>query len=101
MSALETTNISSNSRAARFDLFRRRWLLPWRVRISLPPPLYFMRRAAPLWVLSLGIVSVPLPDRIGQERFGRGWRGRTAVRRGFAPRQGIVADRSRRPATVV
>src|SRR6188768_2160049 len=47
--------ISSYSRAARLDRLRRRWLLPWRVRTSLPAPVYSKRRAAALWVFSFGM----------------------------------------------
>src|SRR5579864_6836896 len=51
----ETGIISSYSRAARFDRLRRRWLLPCRVRTSLPDPVYSNRRAAALWVFNFGI----------------------------------------------
>src|SRR5919199_6646846 len=54
-SPLNTGIISSYSRAARFERLRRRWLLPWRVLTSLPEPVYSKRRAAALWVFSLGI----------------------------------------------
>src|SRR6516165_11371937 len=47
--------ISSYSRAARFDRLRRRWLLPCRVRTSLPDPVYSNRRAAALCVFNFGI----------------------------------------------
>src|SRR5579864_1025400 len=51
----ETGIISSYSRAARFERLRRRWLLPCRVRTSLPDPVYSNRRAAALWVFNFGI----------------------------------------------
>src|SRR5579864_488149 len=51
----DTGIISSYSRAARFDRLRRRWLLPCRVRTSLPDPVYSNRRAAALWVFNFGI----------------------------------------------
>src|SRR5260370_8850989 len=51
----ETGIISSYSRAARFDRLRRKWLLPCRVRTSLPDPVYSKRRAAALWVFNFGI----------------------------------------------
>src|ERR687886_1469897 len=54
-SPLNTGIISSYSRAARLERLRRRWLLPWRVLTSLPEPVYSKRRAAALWVFSLGI----------------------------------------------
>src|SRR6266849_6294565 len=53
----ETSIISSYSRAARFDRLRRKWLLPCRVRTSLPDPVYSKRRAAALCVFNLGMVS--------------------------------------------
>src|SRR6516162_9878057 len=56
----ETGIISSYSRAARFDRLRRRWLLPCRVRTSLPEPVYSNRRAAALWVFNFGIRSTGL-----------------------------------------
>src|SRR5918911_2605755 len=54
-SPASTGIISSYSRAARLERFRRRWLLPWRVRTSLPEPVYSNRRAAALWVFNFGI----------------------------------------------
>src|SRR5579884_2544950 len=54
-SAGETGIISSYSRAARLERLRRRWLLPWRVRTSLPEPVYSKRRAAALWVFNFGM----------------------------------------------
>src|SRR6202158_402903 len=51
----ETGIISSYSRAARFDRLRRKWLLPCRVRTSLPDPVYSKRRAAALCVFNFGI----------------------------------------------
>src|SRR5216684_3795805 len=51
----ETGIISSYSRAARFDRLRRKWLLPCRVRTSLPDPVYSNRRAAALCVFNFGI----------------------------------------------
>src|SRR5712664_4472599 len=53
----ETGIISSYSRAARFDRLRRKWLLPCRVRTSLPDPVYSKRRAAALCVFNFGINS--------------------------------------------
>src|SRR5438105_8244025 len=54
-SRAETGIISSYSRAARLDRLRRKWLLPCRVRTSLPDPVYSKRRAAALWVFNFGI----------------------------------------------
>src|ERR1051326_583278 len=54
-SRADTGIISSYSRAARLDRLRRRWLLPCRVRTSLPEPVYSNRRAAALWVFNFGI----------------------------------------------
>src|SRR5262245_45275618 len=54
-SPVSTGIISAYSRAARFDRLRRKWLLPWRVRTSLPVPVYSNRRAAALWVFNFGI----------------------------------------------
>src|SRR4030081_3195795 len=51
----ETGIISSYSRAARLERLRRKWLLPCRVRTSLPEPVYSKRRAAALCVFSFGI----------------------------------------------
>src|SRR5437016_5838532 len=56
-SRAETGIISSYSRAARLDRLRRKWLLPCRVRTSLPDPVYSKRRAAALWVFNFGINS--------------------------------------------
>src|SRR5579864_1972403 len=58
----ETGIISSYSRAARFDRLRRRWLLPCRVRTSLPDPVYSNRRAAALWVFNFGIDRLFIQD---------------------------------------
>jgi hypothetical protein len=59
-SALATGIISPNSRLARLDLFRRRWLDMWRVRRNLPVPVKLNRLAAPLCVFIFGIdVSFP------------------------------------------
>src|SRR5579871_1652244 len=54
-STAATDLVSSYSRAARFERLRRKWLLPWRVRRSLPDPLTWNRRAVALCVFTLGI----------------------------------------------
>src|SRR6266542_1461025 len=51
----KTGIISSYSRAARLERLRRKWLLPWRVRTSLPDQVYSKRRAAALCVFNFGI----------------------------------------------
>src|SRR5690606_11650665 len=50
---LYTSCILSNWLLARFDLLRRRWLLPPFVRINLPPAVTRKRLAVALWVFSL------------------------------------------------
>ena len=39
--------------------------------MSLPEPLYCMRRAAPLWVFSLGIIVTSLEVQSPRDRCGR------------------------------
>src|SRR3954452_17887950 len=68
VSTLATAIVSSYWRAARLDLFRRRWLFPTLVRRILPEPLTCMRRAVALWVLSLGIGS-PRPRIVSQSPY--------------------------------
>src|SRR5215213_6735837 len=66
MSAGETDCISSYSRLARFERLRRRWLLPWRVRMNAPEPATWKRRAVALCVFILGIVVAPLGVAAGR-----------------------------------
>ena len=54
-SAGDTGIISSYSRFALFERLRRRWLLPWRVRMSFPEPVTLIRLAVAWCVLSFGM----------------------------------------------
>src|SRR5690606_3005656 len=60
---LDTSCILSNWLLLRFDLLRRRWLLPPFVRISLPPAVTRKRLAVALWVFSLYfLATMVIPD---------------------------------------
>ena len=50
-----TSCISDNCAFVRFDVFRRKWLLPPLVRISLPEPVKRKRFDVALWVLSFNL----------------------------------------------
>lgn len=82
-----TTSILENSALARFDLRRRKWLLPPLVRTILPVPVTRKRLAAALYVFSLYFfdflfgISIPhkkapagafsiIYDFVGQNAFG-------------------------------
>src|ERR671922_959051 len=55
-----TSSISDNCALVRFDVRRRRWLLPPLVRTTLPEPVRRKRLDVALWVLSLVFVAFAL-----------------------------------------
>src|SRR5829696_3776643 len=59
-----TSDISTNNAFTRAGFLRRKWLLPWRVRISLPVPVTLKRLDVALCVLILLMIYVlPSPVR--------------------------------------
>src|SRR5512134_2699934 len=55
-----TTSISDNCAFVRFDVCRRKWLLPPLVRTTLPEPVRRKRLDVALWVFSLVFVAFAL-----------------------------------------